>query len=391
MLTAKRKEAAAVLDTLTTMYNTLTLTSTVDGTISSLNLSSGSSDNTSTSSPTEVSSTSISGDSGFVTMSTNSMTLLTASDSLATTSSNLTPITDYKTLAIATPTSGMEPQQAITEADYYTGTITWNCSGKTFQAGTEYTATIVLTAKKSSETTDGTGYTFDSNNLPVIAGSTYDCRIINEGAEGNKLRIEATFEATVSSANSDDKNNAPSDSSTNTNTDVSSATSNSDTLSSNVSSSGSAVSSSTTSSNGSSKYTVEITIPKEDNMLIGMSASAVINISEAENAVLIPINALQESGDKTFVYTEKDSEGNLSGEVEVETGLSNGSQVEITSGLSNGDAVYYLKTTSDNEDSAMPFGNMDNNYMPGDMPSGDMPNNSGNNGISGERPSMPSN
>ena len=106
------------------------------------------------------------------------------------------------------------------------------------------------------------------------------------------------------------------------------------------------VSSEASSGSSSAKYPVEITFDKTDDMRIGMTASASISIDEAEDVVLIPVDALQEKGNKTFVYTEKDSDGNLSGEVEVETGLSNGNKVEITSGLKSGDTVYYLKTTS---------------------------------------------
>lgn len=103
-----------------------------------------------------------------------------------------------------------------------------------------------------------------------------------------------------------------------------------------------------TASSGSSsaKYPVEITVDKTEDMMLGMSASATIHIEESENAVLIPVSALQEKGDSTFVYTGKDEDGNLTDTAEVETGLSNGSQVEIVSGLSEGDTVYYLKAGS---------------------------------------------
>lgn len=108
----------------------------------------------------------------------------------------------------------------------------------------------------------------------------------------------------------------------------------------------------------SAKYPVEITLEKTDDMLYGMSASATIQVDEAENAVLIPVNALQEEGNSTFVYTENDGDGNLSGKVEVTTGLSNGSQVEIKSGLEEGDTVYYLRTGTDAGDSGNVFQSM---------------------------------
>lgn len=97
-------------------------------------------------------------------------------------------------------------------------------------------------------------------------------------------------------------------------------------------------------SGGVAKYTVSLTIPKDDHMKQGMNASATITIDSRENVVTIPVNALQEEGSKVFVYTEQDDDGNLSGEKEVTTGLSNGTTVEITDGLEEGDTVYYNKT-----------------------------------------------
>lgn len=146
------------------------------------------------------------------------------------------------------------------------------------------------------------------------------------------------------------------------------------------------VSSEASSGSSSAKYPVEITFDKTDDMRIGMTASASISIDEAKDAVLIQVDALQEKGGKTFVYTKKDSDGNLSGEVEVETGLSNGNKVEITSGLKSGDTVYYLKTTSSgNSDSQQnmqggPGGNG------GEAPS-DMGGSGGPGGDGGEAPS----
>lgn len=62
---------------------------------------------------------------------------------------------------------------------------------------------------------------------------------------------------------------------------------------------------------------------------MGMSVLATISVEEAEDAVLIPVSALQERGGKTFVYTESAEDGTISGETEVTTGLSDGNRVEI--------------------------------------------------------------
>lgn len=109
------------------------------------------------------------------------------------------------------------------------------------------------------------------------------------------------------------------------------------------------VSNSATTGSGSAKYTVEITIPMDENMRIGMSASASIKVSEAADALVIPMDALQQKGEELFVYTQTDEEGNLSGAVTVETGVSDGTNVEITSGLSEGDTIYYLSSENDSQ------------------------------------------
>ena len=153
------------------------------------------------------------------------------------------------------------------------------------------------------------------------------------------------------------------------------------------------VSNEASSGNSSAKYPVTITFEKTEDMLLGMSASATIHVNEAEDAVLIPVDALQEKGDSTFVYTKKDSDGNLSGEVEVETGISNGSQVEITSGLEEGDTVYYLKAESSDTSSGqnMPGGMDGQGGMPdmngGEAPSGGQAPSGGGPGGDGGAPS----
>jgi len=103
-------------------------------------------------------------------------------------------------------------------------------------------------------------------------------------------------------------------------------------------------------------------------MRTGMSALATIAINESDNALLIPTAALQERGNKTFVYTSLDSNGNPAGETEVGTGLSSSSQVEITSGLSEGETVYYTKTETTSSTSST-SSSQSSGGMGGSMPS----------------------
>lgn len=103
-----------------------------------------------------------------------------------------------------------------------------------------------------------------------------------------------------------------------------------------------------TTSGGSSKYTVDIILNKEEGMLQGMSASAIININEANDVILIPSDAISERGGASFVYTGKTDEGQLTDEIQIQTGLSDGTNVEVTEGLSEGDTVYYTVINSQN-------------------------------------------
>ncbi|MDD3279235.1 MAG: HlyD family efflux transporter periplasmic adaptor subunit [Lachnospiraceae bacterium] len=146
-------------------------------------------------------------------------------------------------------------------------------------------------------------------------------------------------------------------------------------------------------SGGVAKYTVNITIDKTEAMKAGMNASATIVIEQKENVVTIPVNALQERGSKVYVYTEEDSDGNLSGEQTVTTGLSDGDTVEITDGLSEGDTVYYQKTGnlgSSSETTGKMGENRGNmgNMNDGNMSGGSAPGGSGGNMGGGTPPGM---
>ena len=122
---------------------------------------------------------------------------------------------------------------------------------------------------------------------------------------------------------------------------------------------------------GVAKYTVKIEVPKDENMRIGMNASATIKVEDKQDILLIPSAALQERGDKTFVYTGQSEDGTLQDEAEVETGLSDGSNVEITGGLSEGDTVYYTRTEGESRNSgAGGFGDGQMPSMPSDMQGG---------------------
>lgn len=131
------------------------------------------------------------------------------------------------------------------------------------------------------------------------------------------------------------------------------------------------VNTSSTSSGGVTVYAIEVTIDKTEQMLSGMSASVVIVTESVANVLAVPEDAVEQTSTASYVYTAYDEEtGELSGAVEVETGLSNGTYIEITSGLTEGETVYYEDTSSDTTNT-FGFGNMPSGNMPGGtMPSG---------------------
>lgn len=97
-----------------------------------------------------------------------------------------------------------------------------------------------------------------------------------------------------------------------------------------------------TNSGGSSKFAVELTLTRGENMLEGMSATAEIVLSAEENVLTVPVAALSEIGSQTIVYTTYDEKsGTLGAPVTVQTGVSDGVYVQILSGLSQGDSFWY--------------------------------------------------
>lgn len=102
------------------------------------------------------------------------------------------------------------------------------------------------------------------------------------------------------------------------------------------------------SSSGVTRYSAVISVKKDDRMLPGMSARAVVRIQGIDDAVIIPVEALHQTSSTSFVYTSYDPElAEYGGLVRVTAGISNSSYVEITEGLKEGDVVYYVEAEND--------------------------------------------
>ncbi len=97
-----------------------------------------------------------------------------------------------------------------------------------------------------------------------------------------------------------------------------------------------------TNNGGNSKYTVELTMDRAENMLSGMNATATLVLSTASDILTIPADALVEDGNQTVVYTGFDEETEtLLNPVIVKVGNSDGETVEILEGLTIGQTYYY--------------------------------------------------
>ena len=92
---------------------------------------------------------------------------------------------------------------------------------------------------------------------------------------------------------------------------------------------------------GSSKFTVELTLDRDENMLEGMNTSVVVHKDRSET-LRIPTAALHDSGSKSFVYTNYDAKTEqLLAPVEVRTGISDSQYTEILSGLEENQMIWY--------------------------------------------------
>lgn len=150
------------------------------------------------------------------------------------------------------------------------------------------------------------------------------------------------------------------------------------------------------SSGGVAQYPVNITFDKTEDMLSGMNASVKVILEEADNVLTIPLTAVTEEGNTSYVYTGYDeSTGELSGKTEVTLGVSDENTVEVMEGLNEGDTIYYQMaggtsnetgSTPENGQMQMPDGM--GGGAPSDMPgggNGGAPSGGGPNGGNGGR------
>lgn len=100
-------------------------------------------------------------------------------------------------------------------------------------------------------------------------------------------------------------------------------------------------------SNGVSYFETTVTLPKDPDLRVGLSAEVNVVTESAKDAITVPIEAIQYEGSGSYVqsYNEK-RKLEL---IPVTVGISNGTDIEIIKGLGEGDAVYYASDTQSQE------------------------------------------
>lgn len=95
-------------------------------------------------------------------------------------------------------------------------------------------------------------------------------------------------------------------------------------------------------SGGNTKYTVTVTLPRDEKMLSGMNAFVKITTGVSGTVPTVPAAAVVFDAGKSWLYTGyNEKTDTLTDPVEIQTGLSDGSLVELLSGLSEGSSFYY--------------------------------------------------
>ena len=95
-------------------------------------------------------------------------------------------------------------------------------------------------------------------------------------------------------------------------------------------------------SGGNTKYTVTVTLPRNEKMLSGMNASVKITTGVSGTVPTVPAAAVVFDAGKSWLYTGyNEKTDTLTDPVEIQTGLSDGSLVELLSGLPEGSSFYY--------------------------------------------------
>lgn len=307
---------------------------------------------------------------------------------------------------IPAPVTGQTPVTDISASGgIYSGVITWNPADSVFAAGTGYKALVVLSAAE--------GYCFTTASIQGIETGTVSSVQISDN--GKTLEFQMVFPETAAENNNsgdqigDNGNSGQESDSTVTDGSTSQSSSNEQQSNEQQDTTGSTSTSKEDSTedavDSASQYSTDVTaftISPDENRLLSVSVDELdINSVELGQKAVVTFDAIEDQefeGEVTKIgntasvsggvakYTititiPKDDDGNLFGETEVTTGLSDGSTVEITDGLEEGTTVYYLRSESSSSGSSTDMPDMQMPDMSGGgMDGGGMPQMDGNGG-----------
>lgn len=86
-------------------------------------------------------------------------------------------------------------------------------------------------------------------------------------------------------------------------------------------------------------YAVELELQGDERLRAGMNGSAVIQSNQVEDVVIVPLGAVHEDSNGSYVYLLDDEDQQT--KRSITTGLSDGSYAEVTDGLTDGDRIVY--------------------------------------------------
>lgn len=129
-------------------------------------------------------------------------------------------------------------------------------------------------------------------------------------------------------------------------------------------------------SSSGSTFTVYATFENDGVLKIGMSAKITVILEEAENAMVVPTEAIQKTGNMSFVV-KVNSDGSTEN-VMVTTGISNDAYTQILSGLNGNETLQMIESSGNSS-----FGGFDISNMPGGFDISDFPSGFGGGNFSG--------
>lgn len=96
-----------------------------------------------------------------------------------------------------------------------------------------------------------------------------------------------------------------------------------------------------------STFDVTVTFENDGSLHVGMSATAKVVMKKAEGVVAVPIEAIQEGDNGSYVSVVQDN--GETAETPVETGISDGTYIEIKSGLTGDETIQYYISNDEDE------------------------------------------